>query len=276
MAAQRTIDTKHLTTTVGTGTSTAAIETTHAPEATRAPEATQVSPVPRAATAPAAVAERRFRRSSRVALILIACLALVAALGFGCSYLLYSRNVVSTDNAQVDGDKIDINAPATGTLTDWMVDEGTTVRRNQVVGRVKIMSGMAQPRLSIKAPGNGTVAMNGAVEGEFVTAGTELATAYDFSKIYVTARVNETDVAAVHPGASVRVDVDAFPGAPVSGVVEEVQSSAAGVFSPFPQSNSSGDFQKVTQVIPIKIALTNTAGQRLVPGMSVTVHIDKR
>jgi multidrug resistance efflux pump len=220
--------------------------------------------------------KRPRRRSNRIALLLIACLAVVAALGFGCTYVLYSSKFVSTDNAQVDGDRIDINAPATGTLTDWRVEEGTSVRTNQVVGRIKIMGGMAQPRLSIKAPGNGTVAANSAVEGEYVTAGTELATAYDFSKIYITARVDETDVADVHPGASVQISVDAFSGTPVSGFVEEIQDSAAGVFSPFPQSDASGDFQKVTQVIPVRIALTNTGGVRLVPGMSATVHIDKR
>jgi multidrug resistance efflux pump len=91
----------------------------------------------------------------------------------------------------------------------------------------------------------------------------------------VTARVDETDVADVHVGALVDMDVDAFPGVPVQGVVEEVQGSSAGAFSLFPQNNSSGNFQKVTQVIPIKIALLNTDGARLAPGMNVTVHIHK-
>jgi multidrug resistance efflux pump len=44
----------------------------------------------------------------------------------------------------------------------------------------------------------------------------------------------------------------------------------------FPQSNSSGNFQKVTQVIPVKIALEDAEGLNLVPGMNVTVHIHKR
>jgi multidrug resistance efflux pump len=41
------------------------------------------------------------------------------------------------------------------------------------------------------------------------------------------------------------------------------------------QSNSSGNFQKVTQAIPVKIAFTNTAGLPLVPGMNSTEHIHK-
>ena len=45
------------------------------------------------------------------------------------------------------------------------------------------------------------------------------------------------------------------------------------MFSLFPQSNSSGNFQKVTQVIPVKITIDDLKGLALVPGMSVTVKI---
>ncbi|HEY1966968.1 MAG TPA: hypothetical protein VGH89_03400, partial [Pseudonocardia sp.] len=79
----------------------------------------------------------------------------------------------------------------------------------------------------------------------------------------------------VHPGAAVDISVDAFPGEPMTGIVQEVQGSSAGAFSLFPQDNTSGNFQKVTQVIPVKIELTNTDGEQLVPGMNVTVHIHK-
>ncbi|WP_211241276.1 HlyD family secretion protein [Pseudonocardia spinosispora] len=198
----------------------------------------------------------------------------MAALGFGGAYFLYSSKFVTTDNAQVDGDKIDFNAPATGTLTNWTISQGSSVETNQIVGRIRINSNGVQQ--TIKSPGNGTVAVNNVVNGQYVNAGTELATAYDMSKIYVTARVDETDVEDVHPGALVDISVDAFSGTPVTGIVQEVQGSAAGVFSLFPESNSSGNFQKVTQVIPVKIALVNTNGVQLAPGMNVTVHIHKQ
>jgi multidrug resistance efflux pump len=230
------------------------------------------APTPAEPTPPV---KKKMKRSSRIALIVIAILALLAGVGFAGAYFLYSRNYVTTDNAQVDGDKIDINAPTTGTLTKWEVNQGSTVRTNQILGRIEMTGSMAQPQKIIKSPGNGTIAVNTGVNGMYVTAGTELATAYDFNKIYVTARVDETDVGDVHPGALVDISVDAYSGTPVTGTVEDVQGSAAGVFSLFPESNSSGNFQKVTQVIPVKIALTNTNGLSLVPGMNVTVHIHK-
>ncbi|WP_084211511.1 HlyD family secretion protein [Pseudonocardia acaciae] len=226
-------------------------------------------------TAPAPPAKKSMKRSTKIAVSIIGVLVLLAALGFGGAYFMYSRQFVSTDNAQVDGDKVQIVAPVTGTLVDWRGGQGTQVKKDQVVGRVKQQMGFAQPQRIIKAPGNGTIAVDNGVEGTWVTAGTQLATAYDLNNIFITARVDETDVRDVRPGAMVDVSVDAFGSTPVTGIVSEVQGAAAGVFSLFPESNSSGNFQKVTQVIPVKILITNSNGLTLVPGMNVTVKIHK-
>jgi multidrug resistance efflux pump len=215
---------------------------------------------------------KKKRPRRRLVILAVVVLVLIAA-GLGGWYLAYSSQFVSTDNAQVDGDKVAINAPGSGTLTGWVITEGTQVHTDQVVGRIQILG--TGPQRTIKSPGNGTVAVNDAVEGQYVTAGTELATAYNFNDIYVTARVDETDIKGVHLGALVDIDVDSYPGSPVTGTVEEIQDSAATTFNPFPEDNTTGNFQKVSQVIPVKIALTNTAGLSLAPGMNVTVHIHK-
>lgn len=229
-----------------------------------------------APTQPAEPGKKSMKRSTKAALIIIIVLAVLAALGLGGAYFMYSRQFVSTDNAQVDGDKVQIVAPVTGTLIDWRGAQGTQVKRDQVIGRIKEGSSGAQPQRIIRAPGNGTIAVDNGIEGSWVTAGTQLATAYDLNNIYITARVDETDVRDVHPGALVDVSVDAFSGTPVTGIVSEVQGAAAGVFSLFPESNSTGNFQKVTQVIPVKIMIANNNGLTLVPGMNVTVNIHKQ
>jgi len=69
--------------------------------------------------------------------------------------------------------------------------------------------------------------------------------------------------------------VDAVSVTKLTGRVLEVQSGAAGVFSLFPQANTSGNFQKVTQVIPVKIGIDNLMDLPLVPGMNVTVKIHR-
>jgi multidrug resistance efflux pump len=219
---------------------------------------------------------RPLKRSTKVALLIILVIALLAGGVFAASYFLNARNYVSTDNAQIDGDKIAVNAPTSGTLIDWRAQQGAELTEDQVVGRIKVNGGFVQPQQSIRAPADATVAVDNGVEGAFVTAGTQLALAYDFSKVYVTARVDETDIDAIHPGQRVEFTVDAFPGKDFHGVVREIQGGAAGVFSLFPQSNSSGTFQKVTQVIPVKVSIDDLQGLNLVPGMNVTVNIDKR
>ena len=99
--------------------------------------------------------------------------------------------------------------------------------------------------------------------------------------MYVTARVDDTDIKPVRVGQPVDVDVDGYPNARISGHVITIQNGAAAEFSLFPQSNTqgTGTFQKVTQVIPVRISfddLNALNGLDLVPGMNVTVHIHKQ
>lgn len=231
---------------------------------------------PAAPEAPAEDAPKRsVKPSTRKALIVIGIVAALMALGLVYNYVIEGRKYVSTDNAQIDGEQISVNAPNSGTLTDWTATQGTQLRKDRLVGRIQIQGGFVQPQQPIRAPGNGTVVVDDGVEGAFVTAGTPLAIAYDLSKVYVTARVDETDIDDVRLGQTVDIEVDAFPDAELTGTVREVQGGAAGEFSPFPRSNTAGNYQKVTQVIPVKIALDDTQNLALVPGMNVTVKIHK-
>lgn len=240
-----------------------------------------VDQIPTDGIAPTAPPRHRLKQSTRIALVVILIIAVVAGGALGASYFLNARHYVSTDNAQVDGDKIMINAPTSGWLQDWRIHQGSTVHHNQVVGRIKIQNGFTQPLMSIRAPTAGTVAVDNGVVGTYVTAGTTLAVAYNLDKIYVTARVDDTDIKPVRAGLPVDIDVDAYPHTRITGYVQTIQAGAAADFSLFPQSNTqgTGTFQKVTQVIPVKIAFDDLSalnGLDLVPGMNVTVHIHKQ
>jgi multidrug resistance efflux pump len=215
------------------------------------------------------------KRATKIRLLVILGLAVLAAIAFLVYYIFNTSNYVTTDNAQVDGNQISINAPATGTLINWRGQQGTELHKNAPVGRIEIQSGYVQPQLVIRSPADGTVAVDNGVEGSFVTAGTQLAIAYDSSGVFVTARVKETDIDRVQVGRAVDISVDAFPGEHLTGIVAEVKTGAAGVFSLFPQSNTSGNFQKVTQVIPVKITINDRKNLPLVPGMNATVKIHR-
>jgi multidrug resistance efflux pump len=239
---------------------------------------TESSSEPEAAPEPApsaSVRRRPLKRTTKIRLFVILVIAVLAAVAFGVYYIFNTSNYVTTDNAQIDGNQISINAPATGTLIDWRGQQGTELHKNAPVGRIEIQSGYVQPQLVIRSPADGTVAVDNGVEGSFVTAGTQLAIAYDSSGVFVTARVKETDIDRVQVGRAVDISVDAFPGEHLTGIVAEVKTGAAGVFSLFPQSNTSGNFQKVTQVIPVKITINDRKNLPLVPGMNATVKIHR-
>jgi multidrug resistance efflux pump len=136
---------------------------------------------------------------------------LLVAAAFLTYYLIESRTYVTTDNAQVDGSQISITAPTSGILIDWHGQQGTQLQQNAPVGRIEIQGGFMQPQMVIRAPAAGVVAVDNGVPGSFVTAGTQLAIAYDNSGVFFTARVDETDIDAVHVGAPVKISVDAFP-----------------------------------------------------------------
>jgi multidrug resistance efflux pump len=91
----------------------------------------------------------------------------------------------------------------------------------------------------------------------------------------VTARVDDTAIGDVQLGQQVDITVDAHPGITLTGYVREIQGSSAGVFSPFPQDNATGRFQKLTHVVPVKITIAGPKNLTLVPGMNVTVKIHK-
>lgn len=222
---------------------------------------------------PPPTGRRPLKRETKIRLLVIGVLALLIAAAFITYYLIESRTYVTTDNAQVDGNQISITAPTSGILIDWHGQQGTQLQQNTPVGRIEIQGSFMQPQMVIRAPADGVVAVDNGVPGSFVTAGTQLAIAYDGSGVFVTARVDETEIDAVHVGAPVKISVDAFPNADLTGRVSEIKTGAAGVFSLFPQSNTSGNYQKVTQVIPVKITIDDRQNLPLVPGMNATVKI---
>src|SRR5262249_2803787 len=159
-----------------------------------------------------------------------------------------------------------ITAPASGTLAGWRATHGSALRKDQTIGSIQIQGGYGQSLKVIRAPAEGTVGLDNVVDGVFVTAGTQLAVAYDLSKIFVTARLDETTIRDVRHGQRVDIAVDAYSHITFTGYVWEIQGGAAGLFSRSSQDNTSGSFQKLTQWIPVKIAIADRGDLTLVPG----------
>lgn len=128
----------------------------------------------------------------------------------------------------------------------------------------------------VKAPFNGIVA-NRAVElGQFVGAGSRLMAVVPVQDSYIQANFKETQLRDIHPGQKVEIIVDALDGKKIEGVVESIAPASGADFSLLPPENATGNFTKITQRFPVKIALPDGVGANLRSGLSVSVTIDSR
>ncbi len=122
---------------------------------------------------------------------------------------------------------------------------------------------------TITAPIDGVVGNRTLRVGQFVQAGTQLMSLVPASGAYVVANFKETQLTDVREGQPVDVAVDMFPGQLVHGHVDSLAPASGQEFALLPPDNATGNFTKVVQRIPVKIALDGGAPIDLRPGMSV-------
>jgi membrane fusion protein, multidrug efflux system len=121
---------------------------------------------------------------------------------------------------------------------------------------------------TITAPIDGVVGNRTLRTGQFVQAGTQLMSLVPANGAYVVANFKETQLTHVGKGQAVDIEVDMFPGQVVHGHVDSLAPASGQEFALLPPDNATGNFTKVVQRIPVKIALDNTSIE-LRPGMSV-------
>lgn len=109
--------------------------------------------------------------------------------------------------------------------------------------------------------------------GEYVSPGTRLLIYHDPNKVWVDANVKETDFRNVKVGAPVRINVDAYPDIEFKGEVIRLGHAATSEFALLPSPNPSGNFTKITQRLPIRVAIEQRE-DLLRPGMMVELSID--
>jgi membrane fusion protein, multidrug efflux system len=155
------------------------------------------------------------------------------------------------------------------------------VQANAALARAEAMQNQAQLNLeytSIVAPIDGVVGNRTLRTGQFVQAGTQLMSVVPISGAYVVANFKETQLTDVRAGQLVDIAVDMFPGHIVHGRVDSIAPASGQEFALLPPDNATGNFTKVVQRIPVKIALdgNGNAPIALRPGMSVIPTIETR
>lgn len=129
---------------------------------------------------------------------------------------------------------------------------------------------------ALLAPANGIVSKKNVQPGQFVQAGQALFSVVDDKTVWVVANFKETQLANMEAGQSVDVKVDAFSDAPIKGEVASFSAATGARFALLPPDNSTGNFVKVVQRVPVKIKLNIDENMlaKLRPGMSVSVVVN--
>jgi membrane fusion protein (multidrug efflux system) len=128
----------------------------------------------------------------------------------------------------------------------------------------------------IYAPGDGTVGERQVRPGQLVSPGTQVIPFIDLTK-WVEANYRETQLTNVKVGDPAEVRIDEYPGQLIRGKVVEIAPASGSQFALLPPDNATGNFTKVVQRIPVKIALDDpTLATTLRPGLSVVATVRTR
>jgi membrane fusion protein, multidrug efflux system len=130
----------------------------------------------------------------------------------------------------------------------------------------------------IRAPISGVAGNRAGQVGQYVKAGTQLLSLVPLSRVYVTANFKETQLTHMRPGQLAEVSVDAYPDLTIDGRIESFAPASGAQFSLLPPDNATGNFTKIVQRIPVRIAIDANDPLRgdLRPGMSVTTTVDTK
>jgi len=130
---------------------------------------------------------------------------------------------------------------------------------------------------TIRAPGDGIVSKVDSLQvGQWLSVGAP-AFALLSTHVWVEANFKETDLTYMHPGDTVTLTVDTYPGQVFEARVDSISPGTGSEFSVLPPQNATGNWVKVTQRVPVRIELTETdPNMPLRSGMSATVDVDTR
>lgn len=128
----------------------------------------------------------------------------------------------------------------------------------------------------VDAPVDGTLGVRAVHPGSLAATGTEVDSIVPLDTVWVTANFTERQITGIRPGQAAEVRVEAFRTTPIRGRVLGLSPATGAQFSPVPPDNTTGNFTKVVQRVPVKIGLDLPGSGlegKLRPGMSATARV---
>jgi membrane fusion protein (multidrug efflux system) len=127
----------------------------------------------------------------------------------------------------------------------------------------------------VHAPMDGVVAKVEQIQiGDHINAATPLFALMSDKDMWVEANFKETDLTYMRPGQHATFSVDAYPGKTFKGTVISTSPGTGSSFSLLPPENSSGNWVKVVQRLPVRLSIDDNGGLPLAAGMSVNAEVD--
>jgi membrane fusion protein (multidrug efflux system) len=152
--------------------------------------------------------------------------------------------------------------------------------RTQVAQRVADLdfAKLQRSYAAVVAPIGGFVSRKNVEPGEFVQAGQTVLSIASDTDVWVVANFKETQLTRMRAGQAVEFTADTYPGVVFHGKVDSIAGTTGARFALLPPDNSTGNFVKVTQRIPVKIVLAEPppGDHPLRPGMSVDAVVSVR
>ena len=129
-------------------------------------------------------------------------------------------------------------------------------------------------RTVVRAPMDGTIANADRLQvGQMSVVGLGMLSLVHSKSAWVEANFKEKDVGKIVPGQKARIKLDAYPGTTFQAHVESVSAGTGSEFAILPAQNANGNWVKVTQRVPIRIAFDGKPGKPLIAGLSATATV---
>ena len=125
----------------------------------------------------------------------------------------------------------------------------------------------------IYSPQAGKIGRKNVSVGQFVQAGTPLFSIVNDTTFWVVANFKESQIASLTEGKQVDLRVDAFPDMKITGTVASLSDATGARFALLPPDNSSGNFVKVTQRVPVKIWINEVAKYKAILRAGLSVYV---
>lgn len=211
----------------------------------------------------------------KIVLSILIVLLVISGGTLGYYYWYQGTHFVKTEDARISATQYKVMPQITAELNHIDVEEGDVLKRNEPIAEQDV-SGLDSSMISksvLRSPIDGTVLKVYSKEHEIGTPSSPVAIVADMNDLYVSTNIEETDINRIKAGQVVDVSLDADGDYTIQGKIRKIGEASNSVFATIAATNTSGNFNKVTQRIPVEIALNVPKDLKLIPGTNVVVKI---